>query len=136
MLAVALFTLFGLVSPSIRRPLARIFVLVTAFTTIAMLRSSLGVSEWNLTHGFLAGGLILALGVVLQYASCDSGPDNGVDTLGDDQFLVAGRCSDVLRCTPRGWESRREHLHDVRRVDDGAARYRKGRDPFTWRWLY
>ncbi|GEM_PF-3138124 len=63
MLAVALFTLFGLVSPSIRRPLARIFVLVTAFTTIAMLRSSLGVSEWNLTHGLLAGGLILGLGL-------------------------------------------------------------------------
>ena len=62
--ALALFTLFGLISPDIRRPLARCFVLSSLFLTIALLLSSLGPPQWNLTFGLLAGGSILAVAMV------------------------------------------------------------------------
>jgi hypothetical protein len=58
-MAAALFTLLGLLTPSIRRPLARAFVLMCLFWTVGRLRSSLGPPEWNLTHGTLIGGLCL-----------------------------------------------------------------------------
>lgn len=63
-LAGALFTLFGLLSPAIRRPLARSFVLVILFLTVSMLLSSLGPPKWNLTYGALAAGLILGIAMV------------------------------------------------------------------------
>lgn len=63
-LAAALFTLFGMLSPPIRRPLARSFVLAILFLTIAMLLSSLGPPEWNLTHGAAIGGLVLGVALV------------------------------------------------------------------------
>jgi hypothetical protein len=60
MLAAALFTLFGLLSPSIRRPLARCFVLMMLVLTVSLLLSTLGPPHWNMTFGVVVGGLILA----------------------------------------------------------------------------
>jgi hypothetical protein len=64
-LAAALFTLFGMLSPSIRRPLARSFVLVMMFLTGSLMLSSLGPPGWNLTFGVVIGGLILGGAMVL-----------------------------------------------------------------------
>lgn len=60
-LAVALFTLFGILSASIRRPLARIFVLVFLFWTVGMMWGSLGVSSWTLRYVLVFGGLFVGL---------------------------------------------------------------------------
>lgn len=60
-LAVALFTLFGILSASIRRPLARIFVLVFLFWTVGMMWGSLGITSWTLRYVLVFGGLFVGL---------------------------------------------------------------------------
>ena len=66
--AAALFTLFGMLSASIRRPLARIFVLVFLFWTVGILWGRLG-NELSAQHvalfcGLLAG--VTLLGTLLK----------------------------------------------------------------------
>ncbi len=66
--AAALFTLFGLLSGSIRRPLARIFVLVFLFWTVGIQWGRLG-SDISPQHMFLFAGLIAGvtlLGTLLK----------------------------------------------------------------------
>jgi len=67
-LGAALFTLFGMLSGSIRRPLARIFVLVFLFWTVGILWGRLG-SELSAQHVALFGGLLAGvtmLGTLLK----------------------------------------------------------------------
>ncbi|MDA0282292.1 MAG: hypothetical protein O3B86_02955 [Planctomycetota bacterium] len=60
-LAAALFTLFGMLSASIRRPLARIFVLVFMFWTVGMMWGSLGVATWSIKYVLVFGGFFVGL---------------------------------------------------------------------------
>ncbi len=64
-MAAALFTLLGLMTPSIRRPLARVFVIVAIFWTNARLKSSTGPPDWNMESGVMLAGLALGLGMVV-----------------------------------------------------------------------
>lgn len=76
-LGAALFTLFGLLSPSIRRPLARSFVLVILFLTVSLLLSSLRPQHWNLTYAVLIGGLILGVAMVATAVHAVPGVSTG-----------------------------------------------------------
>ncbi|NQV27166.1 MAG: hypothetical protein HQ518_22695 [Rhodopirellula sp.] len=67
-LGAALFTLFGMISASIRRPLARIFVLVSLFWTVGILWTRLG-AELSIQKVVLFGGLLVGvtlLGTLLK----------------------------------------------------------------------
>lgn len=67
-LAAALFTLFGMLSASIRRPLARIFVLVFLFWTVGISWGQLG-DDLTPQHAVLFAGLlagVILLGTMLK----------------------------------------------------------------------
>ena len=73
-LAAALFTLFGMLSGSIRRPLARIFVLIFLFWTVGILWGRLD-NEFSLQHIILFGGLfagVTLLGTLLKQCPAKS----------------------------------------------------------------
>ena len=65
-MATCLFTLLGVLSPSIRRPLARTFVLMGLFWIVARLRSSLGPTEWTLQPMMLYLGLFLGIAIIIS----------------------------------------------------------------------
>lgn len=71
-IAAALFTFFGMISPAIRRPLARIFVLIALFWMLAVLKSSLGPKAWDFGQGLHTMGLIF--GIVMAVAATRSAP--------------------------------------------------------------
>jgi hypothetical protein len=64
LLAASLFTILGLISPSIRRPLARIFVLIAMFWTGARLWNSLNNMDTILAYGLVYCGLVAAFFLV------------------------------------------------------------------------
>jgi len=64
--ATCLFTLLGIMTPSIRRPLARTFVLVSLFWMFARLKSSLGPTEWSPSNMVLHFGLFLGVAMVIS----------------------------------------------------------------------
>ena len=64
--AACLFTLLGIMTPSIRRPLARTFVLVSLFWMFARLKGSFGPSEWSLSQMVLHLGLFLGVAMVIS----------------------------------------------------------------------
>ncbi len=64
--ATCLFTLLGVLTPSIRRPLARTFVLMGLFWIIARLRGSLGPTEWTLQQMMLYLGLFLGIAIIMS----------------------------------------------------------------------
>ena len=64
--ATCLFTLLGIMTPSIRRPLARTFVFVSLFWMIARLKSSFGPAELSLSQMVLHVGLFLGIAMVIS----------------------------------------------------------------------
>jgi hypothetical protein len=71
-LAAAFFTLLGLVTPSIRRPLARVFALVCMFWILAKLDSSLGPREFDWSQGVIHFGT--CLGVIMLVRALNTAP--------------------------------------------------------------
>ena len=68
MLVAALFTLFGLMSASVRRPLARCFVLTFVFWTVGMVWGSSEESFWTYRHLVIFFGLLAGLVAITSFA--------------------------------------------------------------------